>query len=522
MVRFAAALAVVAALAGGAVRAQEILRPGDPQTLRLSPNSAAQYRIDAPPGSYIAGRIEAGDTAVDADLRDAAGRPLRHLSEAARGTTDFRALIETSPTILHLRGAGPIRLVLEAAVPPAAQTAAGPDYVSPSIAALARGGDIEAFWSAVAQQGTPLVEEAGDGQQIVTFLWRGAQRNVRLFGAPSNDHEWLERLAGTDLWFRSFTVPDSLRLSYKLAPDVPEIPGGPRERRAALLATAQVDPLNRFPWPAQAPDRFNQDATVTLRNAPVQPGTPPAADADPEQRTFTYDSAILGNRRDITLSFPRDLNPADPRIVVALIFDGDQAIRRMDAPRVLDTLTRSGRLPPVVAVLIPSIDSRTRARELPGNARFADALAEELLPRVEQALNIRVPAARTVLAGVSYGGLATATVALARPDRFGNALSMSGSFWWSPSDIDTDGTPYVVQQVAAQERLPLRFFLSAGLYETGRDGRGILETSRELRDVLRLKGYPVDWRLYTGGHDYLVWRGALAEGMLALFGTGPE
>ncbi len=83
-------------------------------------------------------------------------------------------------------------------------------------------------------------------------------------------------------------------------------------------------------------------------------------------------------------------------------------------------------------------------------------------------------------------------------------------------------TLYVVQQVAAQERLPLRFFLSAGLYETGRDGRGILETSRELRDVLRLKGYPVDWRLYTGGHDYLVWRGALAEGMLALFGTGPE
>ncbi|WP_420344943.1 hypothetical protein [Paenirhodobacter sp.] len=44
---------------------------------------------------------------------------------------------------------------------------------------------------------------------------------------------------------------------------------------------------------------------------------------------------------------------------------------------------------------------------------------------------------------------------------------------------------------------------------------------RSLRDILRLKGYPVDWRQYTGGHDDFVWRGALAGGMLALFGRAP-
>ena len=49
---------------------------------------------------------------------------------------------------------------------------------------------------------------------------------------------------------------------------------------------------------------------------------------------------------------------------------------------------------------------------------------------------VRIPADRTVLAGSSYGGLAATTVAMRHPEVFGNVLSMSGSFWWSPP-----GTP---------------------------------------------------------------------------------
>lgn len=205
------------------------------------------------------------------------------------------------------------------------------------------------------------------------------------------------------------------------------------------------------------------------------------------------------------------------------IIEKGLAPERIEAPQVLDTLTRQGRLPPVVAVLVPSIDSQTRARELPGNRVFADVLADELLPQVAAHLGVAPDPARTVLAGASYGGLAAATVALSRPDAFGNALSMSGSFWWAPGDADTDGTPWMADQVARRTSPPpVRFFLSAGLFESGRRGTaGILETSRILRDTLRLRGYDVTWRTYAGGHDYLVWRGALADGLIALFGN-PE
>lgn len=508
------------ALAGGAGAEPPALRPG---TAVQPPPGASEYRIEAAPGSYVSGRIEAGAVPVSADLLAPDGRHLRRLAHDQRGDIGFQAMTE-GPVLLRIEAAAPVGLRLDSIVPPDGQAAPASPWLSPRIAALAdavqAGGDTADFWREVAAEGTPLVEYTGDGAAILTFLWRGAQRNVRLFGAPSNDHEWLSRLGDSDVWFKSFRVPDTTRLSYRLAPDVPDLPGDARKRRAALLATAQMDPLNRAPWPAEAPDRFNQDATVALKNAPAQPGTPPAPDADPQIRRFTFDSAVLGNSREILVSHPRDLDPQDPQLVVALIFDGERALDDIEAPRMLDTLTRQGRLPPVVAVLIPSIDSATRGRELPGNDAFADVLADALLPQVAQRLGIAPDPARTVLAGASYGGLAAATIAMHRPDAFGNVLSMSGSFWWAPEGEQSDGLPWVARRIAQGEPLPLRFFLSAGTFEAGRgDGPGILETSRILRDMLRLRGYPAQWREYAGGHDYLVWRGTLADGLIALFGT---
>ncbi|MFG1480012.1 enterochelin esterase [Xanthobacter sp. V4C-4] len=475
-------------------------------------------------GDYLRGELAVSRGRWRLDLVAADGRHLRRLAADVATVASFQFILAAPGDTLvatALAADALATLTLSARVPRAAQRPPAEPPLSPAIAALAarlaQGETTEAFWAEVGRAGTPLVESAPDGQRLLTFLARGARANVRLFGAPSGDHDWLARLGDSDVWFKSFLVPADTRLSYQLAPDVPELPGTPRERRAALLATARADPLNRAPWPAVAPDAYNQDSTVTLPDAPAQPGLAATGAPSGHLATFPFASPRLGNVRDITIYRPAGFDPRDRRNALLVVFDVRAYLTKVPTPAILDALIAEGRLPPVLAVFVSEIDPATRARELPGHPGFADMLADELLPRIRAETGADIPAARTILAGSSYGGLAAVTAALRRPERFANAIALSGSFWWHPPDAPADAPEHVADRVAREPARKLRLHLSAGLFERAHgDSAGILDTSRHLRDVLRAKGYDVSYREYAGGHDYLVWRGALADALLAL------
>lgn len=530
MLAMALNLAMGAQRDAQALAAASPLSPGAPVSGRLIAGATDDIALESTPGDYIEGWLESGATPLDLSLLDAAGRPVRRLLESATGKSVFRFVAESTPLSLRVSGhAGGsftlglrLRVGLAQQVPPTG-------HLSPAIAraaqAVAAGAGTDAFWREVAERGTPLVEPSDEpGHVLLTFVARGAKRNVRLLGGPANDHVFLGRLGDSDIWFKSFVVPDTTRLSYQIAPDIPDIPGSAQERRRAILATAQGDPFNKHPWPADAPDRFNQESHVELPAAPPQPGLEPddAARTVPRGRlsTHPFTSARLGNEREITIYRPHGFDPADPRNVLLLVFDGDEYRSKVPTPRILDVLIAEGRLPPVVAVFIPNPDRAARIRELPANPAFAAMLAEELLPFVAERTGLKPQAARTVLAGSSFGGLAAATAALAYPDMFGNAIAMSGSFWWHPPESPPDQPEYVAGRIVHGPDVPVRFFLSAGLFERGRgDTEGILETTRHLRDVLQAKNYDVMYRDYAAGHDYFAWRGILGDGLIALFGT---
>ncbi|MFD1875794.1 enterochelin esterase domain-containing protein [Vibrio chagasii] len=75
----------------------------------------------------------------------------------------------------------------------------------------------------IESQGAPLVEYQLNNKAFVTFLFRGNANNVRLLGAPYGGHAQMSKIEGSDIWFRSFEVPDSTRLSYRIAPNVPQL-----------------------------------------------------------------------------------------------------------------------------------------------------------------------------------------------------------------------------------------------------------------------------------------------------------
>ncbi|RZT30768.1 enterochelin esterase domain-containing protein [Cupriavidus agavae] len=536
-----AALCAATALASPADTALTI---GTPARAVWTPGVPMTFTFALERGDFVQGSLDG--PAATLTLADTQGRPVRRLLGPTSLSRDFMFVAPASGQYRFVVEAGhgdvpgavggqptpgaAYALRLARVIPAAAQQAVSDVPESPAILALSRtlaaGGNTGAFWRDAAARGTPLVEplpqrKGAEAEVLLTFVWRGAQRNVRLLGSPAGDHDALTQLAGSDVWYHSYRVPATTRMSYQLAPDVPQAGDTPQQQRRAILATIQRDPLNPNSFPAGAPDAFAQKSVVELPGAPPQPWITPRAGVPAGTVTpFTLDSRILGEPRDVYLYRPAGAKPT----ALLVVFDAQAYLSLVPTQTILDNLIAEGRIPPTAALVVANPSAAARGAQLPPNPKFSDFLANELMPWAErQGLPAR--ADRTVVAGSSYGGLAAAYAGMTHPERFGLVLSQSGSYWWGPGGAP-DQPPttggWMMREFAQRPRLPLRFYLEAGLFEQGRGPINITATTRSLRDVLVAKGYPVTHAEFASGHDYLQWRGTLACGLMVLLGKkGP-
>lgn len=340
----------------------------------------------------------------------------------------------------------------------------------------------EEFWAEVAESGTPLVEHVADDSRDVwlTFLHRSSDPigSVSVFGGPAGwkaPDNLMHQLDGTDIRYLTFRVRSDLRCTYRMAVDDVDSAAAKSEDWYERTAHWFADPLN------------------------------PA--------TFVYPE----DERRIWVYIPPGYSSEDKPHPLLVLFDGDTVLGPLPTPTILDNLIADGRIPPVVAVLVDSLTQDIRNQELPCGAPFLGYVTDELLPWVRECYRITTDPARTIVAGQSHGGQAAAFAGLQRPDVFGNVITQSGSFWWSPDDDHEH--EWLIRQYAESERRPVRFYVEAGLQELGQTpghGPSILVANRHLRTILRSKGYDVEYTEFNGGHDYACWRGSLADGLIAL------
>ncbi|GAC17866.1 enterochelin esterase and related enzymes [Paraglaciecola arctica BSs20135] len=474
-------------------------------------------------GDYLTGYIESANGSITIEVIGPSGKVSRRLIDRQKGKNHFYSIAENCEEIWQLSGSGNYLIVLEERIGLRNQVPTKfIEPLSPSISALLKkleqGENANNFWLTVEKSGTPIIEKTPAGT-VMTFLVRGDYSNVKLLGAPSNNHESLQKLANSDTWYKSFIVPVDTQLSYQIAPEIPQLPLSGFAQRIAIKAVAQVDPYNNNPWPEIAADKYAQQSTISLPEAPTRSWIEPIDGRDKGTlSTFSFTSNTLANIRDITIYSPPVNATNKEKTVLLYIFDARAYIELVDVPTILDNLIAEGKIPPVIAVFISNPDGNARARELPANKLFADVIANELVPQINQKLEMIIPKERTVIGGSSYGGLAATTIALRHPEIFGNVISMSGSFWWYPKEMGVNSQHFVASEVINMAKKPVRFFLSAGLFETSRGvGDGILETNRHLRDVLSAKGYKTFHTEYSSGHDYFAWQGILGDGLLTLF-----
>ncbi len=410
----------------------------------------------------------------------------------------------------------------------------------------------DTFWKQVKAQGTPLTEPFGsDGKyQLVTFLWRSTHdtRNVLVIGsfwgvgAPAAYS--MHRIPDADVWYLTLKLPSGARFTYQLSPNDPLTSDSPRAAQRA--ATRQADPLSLHPDSACPPNtsKFNCQSVAELPGAPPQTWLvtkPGIAEGRVEKQTIK--SAIQKIDRPFSVYTPANYKADGPPNALLILFDGEDLAEDPYPLTTLNNLIAAGRIPPTVAVFVNNVPRR-RLVDLVASDEFADFMAKELVPWIRSHYNVTKDAKKTVVTGYSAGGLASAYVALRHPEVFGNVLSRSGAFWWSPEhnggvcgarcpdsggrggdgsrDATTEGN-FLVKQFLASPKLPLRFYLTAGTFEFDTNGGGgeILESTRHLRDVLLAKGNEVHYQQFVGGHDGLSWRGALADGLIALLGHAP-
>lgn len=385
------------------------------------------------------------------------------------------------------------------------------------------------FWSEVERLGTPLVEELEDesGHRAVTFLWRGhrATRQVLLFANRIIDRDHLagallERVPGTDVWHLGLRLRADHRGSYRMAADIspkepPTDPGDLQQRLRSLSVHAAPDPLN----PRSLATRWSPvtASVFALPDAPAQPssgrrGGVPAGRVE-RHRLAT---ASLGGERDTWVYLPPG-HDGEP-LPVLLLSDGDMWFGRLGFGDTLDALIADGRLPPLAVLAPDAVDRQARRRELGARDAFVTFLADELLPWAAGRWPLTTDPARTVVAGQSLGAITALHAAYLRPERFGKVLAQSPSLWWRPGlpavsgpKPQVFGTPWLVSRFTAGERRPVTVHLDVGLHEGP-----MVDHSRALHEALRVKGYPVTYDEFNGGHDYACWHGALAEGLVRL------
>jgi enterochelin esterase-like enzyme len=402
------------------------------------------------------------------------------------------------------------------------------------------------FWSAVAKEGTPLVEPLDARYDLVTFLWRaeGDTRNVFLrpsFGIPRAAADFpLYQLGTTDIWYLTVTLPKGARFTYQLEPNRPTVPSMAR-------VTAQMDPLNRgakLSCVAGA-SKYRCLSIGELPDAAPQPwlARRPGVAAGRIEKQKIH-SALQGVERDLTVYTPAGYAPTGNPAALVVLFDGDIWLRPdWHGPDIWDNLIAAHKVPPMVVVQVHNLPNR-RLFDLVANPTFGDFMAKELVPWLRAHYNVSHDPEKTVVGGTSAGGFGAAYLGLAHPKVFGNVLSMSGAFWWSPEHnggicagvcADPSGTPAVSNQDATTEpnwiaqlalRQPaarVRFYLAAGTFEFDRFGTAgqILEETRHLRDILLAKNYEVFYHQFVGGHDGASWPGVMADGLQRLLGVAP-
>ncbi|MGW8537724.1 alpha/beta hydrolase-fold protein [Rhodococcus qingshengii] len=390
---------------------------------------------------------------------------------------------------------------------------------------------------AEAAQG-PIVEPSADAHPgnefLVTFVHVDDVDHVELntqalmLSVPRQSEPMI-REPGTNVWTLVVRVASGITTAYRYQVDPPSLGGTTDDMIAKLSDPEQYNAFAAAYARSIRPDRHNprrvhdsmSGSSEPLNCVLVMPGAPDTlAEGDLEGKIEEH---ALPSGRRVDVYQPAKSGEDFPLVVM---LDGEYC-RSGRILEHLDAAIAAGQVPPVRVVLWHNLSPTSRMVEMACNPALPTALANELFPWLDHRDELP-PVEQRVLAGFSYGGLATAFVIMHRPDLFGSAMPISASFFYTP-DPATEPGEWLARQVTPGNSAQARWFLAVGQLEDTvislpglEPGATMVSGVRHFRDVLVTAGADVtDLLEYPSGHEMFTVRAALERGLPALLGASP-
>lgn len=303
------------------------------------------------------------------------------------------------------------------------------------------------------------------------------------------------RLAGSDVWVLSLTLPRTAMIEYRL-----RITRGTGE-------SVILDPLN--PDVTTNPFGVNSVARGPDRVVPVWTRPDPEVAAG-DVGEIRVRSGVWGERRHHLLYLPAGHDPGHPHPLL-VVHDGGDFLDHSSLSTVLDNLIATGTIPPVVALLH---QPKHRLDEYTHDPRHTRHLLDELVPHVRRRAAITTD---LHLMGSSLGAVASLAVAIDRPEAVTGMALISGTFPHRASKT-WPSSPFapvidLVGSVGGDDHLTRKpIFVSCGRYE------GLIDLNRHLVPRLRSAGADVVYEETWDGHQWGSWRDRLRAALVHLLG----
>lgn len=346
--------------------------------------------------------------------------------------------------------------------------------------------EVERFMQVLSALGTPMIDGAK-----VHFVYREPHATDVNLAGEFND--WgrrgnaipMDRLADTELFCHTLTVPEPARLEYKFIVD--------GEWKTDPLCPNNIDngigEQNSFFVVGEFHDPPELEWVADIAHGRVE--------------EFDFRSERLLNTRRVYVYLPAAYDrDGDGRLPSFYVHDGGEYLERARMSIVMDNLIHAGEIPPLIVVMIDPVN---RMREYWANDAYRDFLCSEFIPMIDNRYRTVADRERRGVMGASLGGLISTYAALSQPQCFSKVAGQSSAL-----HLDEDE---LISLLNAIRNLKLTFYFDVGTYEPR-----FIPAHERFVARLNQKRWPCLYQELAGGHNWTSWRAHLKDLLVFLWG----